>query len=158
MDQPDRVDQAEATLAATPEQVFAAFADPERVAHWMPPEGMRAEIERWQVEAGAAYRMTLIYTGSDHPQGKAGGGRDKVEGRFVIVERPHRVIQEAEFPSDDPASSGTMRLEWRFEAKGDGTAASVRASSVPRSIDPDDHRKALAQTLEQLGQAARQEH
>lgn len=155
MEQTDRIDQAESHLAATPEQVFAAFADPQRVARWMPPEGMRAEIDCWQVQTGAAYRMTLIYTGSDAPEGKAGGGRDEVAGRFVTVEPPHRVVQEAEFASDDPANSGVMRLEWRFDPSSDGTLASVRATSVPRSIDPADHRTALAQTLEQLGRAAR---
>ena len=158
MDQPDRIDQAEVHLAATPEQVFAAFADPARVARWMPPEGMRAEVGCWQVVAGAPYRMALVYTGPDAPEGKAGGGRDEVKGLFVTVEPPHRVLQEAEFPSDDPANSGVMRLEWRFEPAGEGTMASVRASSVPRSIDPGDHRQALAQTLEQLGQAARPSH
>ena len=154
MNDPDRVDEAEALLPAPPERIFAAFCDPERVARWMPPEGMRAEVERWRVEPGGSYLMTLVYTGEDHPEGKAGGGRDEVEGCFGEVEPPHRVVQDARFPSDDPANIGTMRLEWRFAAEGDRTRASVRATSVPPAIDAADHRKALGDTLRQLGEAA----
>lgn len=120
----------------------------------MPPPGMRAEVDTWSVETGEPYAMALVYVGEDHPTGKAGGGRDEVRGRFVTVDPPRRIIQQAEFPSDDPANAGIMTLEWRFDAQGTGTKAHVRASSVPASIDPADHRQALAATLRQLGDAA----
>lgn len=149
-----RTDDADAILPAPLDAVFAAFCDGSKVASWMPPSGMRAEIARWEVMPGADYAMTLFYTDADHPDGKAGGGRDVVEGRFVSVTPPNLVVQEARFPSDDLANAGTMRLTWQFEAAGEQTRASVSASDVPTSIDPAVHRKALHDTLRQLGEVA----
>ncbi|MGH9177407.1 MAG: SRPBCC domain-containing protein, partial [Acidimicrobiales bacterium] len=47
-----RTDRASRVIAAPPDRVYAAFVDPEALAAWLPPDGMSARIERFDLEPG----------------------------------------------------------------------------------------------------------
>ena len=73
-------------IAAPPERVFAALVDPEALATWLPPDGMRARFERFDARPGGSYRMVLTYDDDDAAaEGKASADSDIVEARFVEI-------------------------------------------------------------------------
>ncbi len=46
-------------LAATPEQVFRSFTDPEWYATWWGPEGTTSTVRQLELEVGGAYRVDM---------------------------------------------------------------------------------------------------
>ena len=60
-----RVDSASRVITASPEALYQAFLDPDRLASWLPPSGMKAEITRFEPREGGRYRMILTYEGAD---------------------------------------------------------------------------------------------
>ncbi|MCA2012433.1 SRPBCC domain-containing protein [Cereibacter sphaeroides] len=145
---PARRDSAERLIDAPPEACFAAWTEAETLARWLPPEGAVATIEALDPVPGGALRMVLRFT--DGAPGKAGAHHDVVRARFVSIEAPHRLVLDVDFPSLDPAMAGTMRMDWRFTPEGAGTRVLVEATRVPPGIDPDQHAKGLASSLDNL--------
>lgn len=75
---------------ATPEQVFDAFARPERLARWWGPEGFTSSFEVFEPRPGGAWRFVMHGPdGTDYPNSNV----------FRTVEPPHRV--EVEHLSED---------------------------------------------------------
>ncbi|QIG38744.1 ATPase [Microbacterium sp. 4R-513] len=143
-----RVDSASRLVAAAPDEVFVAFTEPERMLAWLPPEGMTGRFDRFDAEAG--YRLVLTYDEPPEGGGKASEGSDIAEVRRVEVSRPHRIVEEIDFPSDDPAFAGTMTMTWTFERHSEGTLVTVEATDVPTGIDPQDHAHGMASSLANL--------
>ncbi|MEV7429855.1 SRPBCC domain-containing protein [Nocardioides sp. NPDC092400] len=128
-------DVGEAVVEATPAEVFAALVD----------EAARTADAR----PGGGYRMTLTYDDESTP-GKSGGGTDVVEVRFLDLDAPHRLVEQAEFVSDDPDLAGTMTLTWSLEPVAEGTRVVITATDVPDGISSEDHAAAFASTLGDL--------
>ena len=143
-----RTDRAERMIAATPEACFAAWTDADLLTRWLPPGEARAEVRALDVLPGGALEMTLFF--EDGTPGKAGAARDEVRGTFAEVDPPHRLVLDVAFPSDDPAHSGTMRMDWRFDPAPGGTRASIAATGMPASIGAADHAAGLASSLDHL--------
>ncbi|MFE9765966.1 SRPBCC domain-containing protein [Streptomyces sp. NPDC005808] len=57
----DRTDRADRVIAASPATVYGALIDRESLETWLPPEGMRGRIERWDPRPGGGFRMALTY-------------------------------------------------------------------------------------------------
>ena len=81
-----RTDSASHVIAAPPESVYAALVDPEALAEWLPPEGMRARFDRFDARPGGSYRLVLTYADAGTGGGKATADSDVVEARFVSLE------------------------------------------------------------------------
>lgn len=82
----DEADRALATrrrLAATPEQVFAAFREPQRLARWWGPAGFRDHIETFEFRPGG--RWPHVMEGPD-------GTRYPNQARFEQIEAPARIV------------------------------------------------------------------
>jgi hypothetical protein len=75
-----------------------------------------------------------------------------VEDRFVDVDAPHRLVEQADFVSDDPDLAGTMTMTWSLEVVEGGTLVTVTATDVPDGISSQDHAAAFASTLDNLGE------
>jgi uncharacterized protein YndB with AHSA1/START domain len=69
-------------LPASPERVFAAFAEPDQVARWWGPEGFRIPELHWSPRAGEHYRIAM-----QPPEGEA----FHLLGEFREVEPPARL-------------------------------------------------------------------
>ena len=128
--------------------MFAAFVDADALEAWLPPEGMTGRLERFDADAG--YRMVLTYLEPPEGGGKASADSDVSEVRRTEVVAGRRIVEEVDFPSDDPAFAGTMVMTWTFEPQGDGTLVTITATDVPRGIDQDVHVGALESSLRQL--------
>jgi uncharacterized protein YndB with AHSA1/START domain len=144
-----RTDSASRVLRTPPDEVFAALVDVEARTRWLPPTGMTGRFEWFDPRPGGGYRLALSY---DDPTiaGKTEGNTDVTEVRFTVVDPPHRVVEEADFVSDDPDLGGTMTIEWRVEPDPDGSRVTVTAYDVPAGISQADHDTALASTLANL--------
>ena len=144
-----RTDSAFRNIGADPDRVFAALVDPDALTEWLPPQGMTGRFERFDARPGGSYRLVLTYTDGTSP-GKAGGGSDVVEARFVEVVAPERVVQAVDFVSDDPALAGTMTMTWSLTPEEDATLVEIRADDVPAGISAEDHAVGLASSLANL--------
>lgn len=142
-------DVGQAVVKAPPDEVFAALVDEEARTIWLPPAGMSGRFTWFDVRPGGGYRMTLTYD-DESTLGKSGENTDVVEVRFVSVDEPRRLVEEADFVSDDPDLAGTMTMTWSLEPVDDGTLVIITATDVPDGISSQDHAKAFASTLSNL--------
>ena len=126
-----RTDTASRVIAASPERVYAALIDPEALAAWLPPDGMTATFERWDLRPGGSYRLVLTYADSSRGAGKATADTDIVEARFIDVAPDLRIIQAVDFVSDDPALAGTMTMTWQVTPVDGATRVDFIADDVP---------------------------
>ena len=64
----ERTHQVARVIGATPEQVYAAFVTPERLARWWGPKGFRNTFEACEPRPGGAWRFVMHGpNGADHP-------------------------------------------------------------------------------------------
>jgi len=145
-----RTDVGSTVLAAVPATVFAALVDGDARTVWLPPAGMSGRFEWFDARPGGGYRLVLTY---DDPTtvGKTEPGADVVDVRFGEVEPPVRLVERADFVSDDPRFAGTMTMTWTLAPVADGTLVTITATDVPDGIDRADHSTAFASTLANLG-------
>jgi uncharacterized protein YndB with AHSA1/START domain len=137
-------------IAAPPERVWAALADPGALLAWLPPDGMTGRFERFDARPGGSYRMVLTYSGAAGARGKSTGESDIVEARFLDIVPGTRIVQAVDFVSDDPAYAGTMVMTWEIAAADGGTRVSIVAEDVPEGISAEDHAVGLASSLANL--------
>lgn len=145
-----RTDRTSRVIAAEPEHVYAALVDPEALAHWLPPQGMKARFERFDARLGGSYRLVLTYEGAGSGRGKATPDSDVVVVRFVNLAPGVRVVQEVDFESDDPSVAGTMTMTWNVRSVDAGTLVEITADDVPDGISADDHAAGMASSLANL--------
>jgi uncharacterized protein YndB with AHSA1/START domain len=142
-------DVGHAVVKAPLDEVFAALVDEAARSAWLPPAGMSGRFSWFDARPGGGYRMTLTYDDETTP-GKSGENSDVVEVRFVNVEEPHRIVEEADFVSDDPDLAGTMTMTWSLEPVDGGTLVVITATDVPDGISSRDHATPFASTLSNL--------
>ncbi|NIJ19540.1 uncharacterized protein YndB with AHSA1/START domain [Sphingomonas naasensis] len=144
-----RTDRATRIVAARRATVYRALTDADLLVRWLPPAGMTGRFEAFDARPGGRYRMILRYLDADEA-GKSGGGEDVIEGRFVALEPGERVVQSADFESNDPAFAGTMIMEWVLRDLPGGTEVAIECRDVPAGISAEDHAAGLASSLENL--------
>lgn len=142
-------DVARAVVRAPLDEVFAALVDESARAAWLPPAGMSGRFSWFDAGPGGGYRMTLTYDDESTP-GKSGENYDVVEVRFVSVDEPRRLVEEADFVSVDPELAGTMTITWALEPVDGGTLVVITATDVPDGISSRDHATPFASTLSNL--------
>jgi uncharacterized protein YndB with AHSA1/START domain len=137
-------------IAAPPAAVYGALLDRESLEAWLPPDGMRGRIERWDPRPGGGFRMVLTYLDSTDSPGKTSDETDVVNVEFGALVPSERVVQRAVFEADDPSYAGTMTMEWQLGARADGTEVTVTATDVPPGIDQTVHEAGIASSLANL--------
>ena len=145
-----RTDRASRLIRAPLAKVYAAFVDPAALVRWLPPEGMTGELLDFDPKPGGGYRMALTYRDEAHGPGKTSEHGDVVEARFLALVPGKKIIQSAEFESDDPAFAGTMVMTWTFEAAGEATRVAIVCDNVPGGIRKQDHDAGLKSSLANL--------
>jgi uncharacterized protein YndB with AHSA1/START domain len=145
-----RTDSASRIIRATPEAIYDAFIDPEAQTGWLPPEGMTAKFDRFEPWPGGHYRLTLTFIGEHATAGKSSAHANTVDGRLVELIPGERIVQTADFESDDPAFAGTMTMTWSLRPVSGGTEVTIEAFDVPPGISAEDHAQGMASTLANL--------
>jgi uncharacterized protein YndB with AHSA1/START domain len=146
-----RTDAASRVIDAPPDRVYEALVDPDALTVWLPPNGMTGRFEHYDARPGGSYRLVLTFTDASAARGKSTADSDIVKVRFVELVPGVRLVQSADFVSDDPANHGTMTLRWELTEVAAGTRVDIRAEDVPAGIAAEDHAAGLASSLAQLG-------
>ncbi len=98
--------------AAPPDQVYAAFVDPDRLLAWLPSSGMTERFEHFDARPEGSYRLPPpTPTPRGRASGKATTDTDLVEARSVDLVPGERVVQAVDFVSDDPALAPVPRSD-----------------------------------------------
>jgi len=145
-----RLDRAVKDVAAAPEEVYAAFVDPEALGTWLPPDGMRGELSDARLQEGGGFTMTLHYLDGSDGEGKTTSDTDVTHVSIDQLVPGERVVWGVEFDSDDPANAGRMTMTWTFSARPGGTRVAIDATDVPPGIAPEAHQQGLDASLANL--------
>ena len=146
-----RTDTASHIIKASPQAIYDAFVDPAALAAWLPPRGMTGAFQLFEPRPGGRYRMTLTYETPDSATpGKSAADADVVEGKFIELVPGKRIVQQADFVSDDPAFAGTMTMTWSLAPVPGGTEVTIIADNVPDGIGKADHDTGMQSSLENL--------
>lgn len=78
-------------LDASPDRVFEAWTDPDRLGRWFGPHSHRCEVEKFDAREGGAYRLRLIPVGEDADCGGDGDRPSVCAGTFVEIRRNERI-------------------------------------------------------------------
>ncbi len=70
-------------IAASVDEVFAAFTDPKRLAHWWGPNGFTNTFHTFEFETGGRWVYTMH---------SPNGGNPENESVFELVEPPRKVV------------------------------------------------------------------
>lgn len=146
-----RIDRASIVVQASPDVVYAAFADGEQLMRWLPPGTMTGRLLAYDFREGGNYAIELRYDeATPDGVGKTEGKTDVSRGVFLALEPGRRIVWSVVFASTDAAFAGEMKMTWTFEPGPDGTTVTVVAEDVPSGIDPADHDEGLRGSLENL--------
>ncbi len=110
------------------EQLWAAFADPQRLARWWGPAGFSNTFDLCEFRPGGAWRFTM-----HGPDGKDYPNRSV----FHTVEAPARILLEHqnaphfEMQITLAEEAGGTRLSWRMRFDDDATREAVAPYAVP---------------------------
>ncbi|WP_437678607.1 SRPBCC domain-containing protein [Sorangium sp. So ce131] len=151
-----RTDTASLVVAALPDAIYRAFAEPGALMAWLPPESMTGRVLDYDFREGGRYRIELTYDeAAPDDVGKTTGRTDVSAGRFLSLEPGKRIVQSVEFESSDASFAGEMVMTWSFEPLPAGTRITITAENVPPGISQADHDAGLRSSLENLARYLR---
>lgn len=131
-------------------RVYQALLDPAAVQQWMVPGGMTSEVHGFDAREGGQFRISLTY---DAPTGtgKTTTQTDTQHGRFLALVPDERVVQAAEFETDDPAMQGEMTITYLLaDAADGGTDLHVTHEHVPPGVSLEDNATGWRMSLGKL--------
>ncbi len=113
--------------------VYRALIDPDDVARWRVPDGMRCEVHQLDATTGGTFRVSLTY---DEPSavGKTSEHTDTYHGRFVELVPDERVVEMIEFETDDPAMQGEMTMTTTLVDVNGATEVTVLHEGLPAIV------------------------
>ncbi|WP_047375656.1 SRPBCC domain-containing protein [Exiguobacterium sp. ZOR0005] len=144
-----RIDTISKWIPFSPKAIYDSFLDPRRLENWLAPEGMSAQVDVFDPQAGGLYRIVLTYE-DESVTGKTSNHTDVSHGRFVELETNQKIVMSGTFETDIPIFSGEMVQTWYFEEIDKGTNVTIVCENVPSGIRKEDHLNGLGATLDQL--------
>ena len=141
---PARDDVAEVRrhLAAAPDLVFAAFADPALVRRWLTPSSdVRLDVPSFDFRVGGAYRFAYHVPG---------GAIMHVNGVFHTIERPLRIVFSWNIEAPDEHAGAHSEVQVAIEPDGDGSQLHIRHVRLARSGAPERHAEGWRGATERL--------
>lgn len=136
-------------IDAPPATVYRALLDPDAIAKWRVPDGMRSQVHQFEAWEGGRFRVSLTY---DTPgsAGKSAEHTDTYHGRFLSLVPDQRVVEQFEFETADPALQGTMTMTTTLAASGAGTTVTILHEGIPDVIPAADNETGSRMALDNL--------
>ena len=126
------------TIRAVPARLFDAWTDPEQLIRWWGPAGVECVGARVDLRVGGDYQLDNRL---------ADGSVITITGRFVVVERPARLVYTW---STDGGTTGEQ-VTVRFEPLGEGrTRVEIVHDRIADPAIADRHRMGWAGCLDGL--------
>lgn len=129
--------------------VYRALVDPEAIATWRVPAGMRSEVHEFDAREGGAFRVSLTYDAPDRA-GKTSAHTDTYHGHFVELVPGEKVVEQFEFESADPALGATMTMTTTLTDEDDGTRVLIVHTGIPDSVPVADNEAGTRMALDNL--------
>lgn len=145
-----RTDSASRVINSSMQTIYQAFLNPNSMISWLPPQGMKGYVDRFDPVEGGFFSIILTYEESNPVRGKTSENTDAMQGKFLELVPNKRIVQSIIFDSDDPAFSGEMIQSWVLEPVSNGTKVTVICENVPKGVRKEDHDVGLNSTLENL--------
>ena len=142
----------ERTLQATPEQVFDAFTDATQLKMWWWPNGFTCPEAEVDLRVGGTYRLAMEWPESTPA---AAHFSHYMGGEYYEIERPHRLVMSGRALNDEQGELFATLIEATFEARGGGTALTIRQSYFEPLPPPEAMAGAEQGWSEQLDKLAR---
>ena len=101
-----RLDRAVVDVAASPEEVYAAFVDPDALATWLPPDGMAGELVDARLREGGGFTMTLTYADKTGAPGKTTDDTDVTHVGIDELVEGERVVWASSSSPRTPTTPG----------------------------------------------------
>ena len=128
--------ELEARIRARPDAVFPYFTDPALYRRW---QGADAELD---ARPGGVYRVWMP-------------GQAMVEGTYLIVEPPDRVVFTWGWVGNAAVPPGSTTVEVTLTADGDETVIRLVHRGLPTELSRDEHAGGWRHYLARLTVAAR---
>src|SRR3954452_4764655 len=143
--------RASRIIKARPEEVYAAFMDPDVLVAWLPPARMTGKIHAFDARVGGGYRMSLYHPPDERSvRGKTSDKEDMVNVRFVELAPPRRIVEAVSFITTDPTLFGEITLTATFEEVSGGTEVTLVCTNLPPGLRAEDNEAGSQLSLEQL--------
>ncbi len=130
--------------------VYRALLDPDAIARWRAPVGMRAQVHTFEGREGGTFRISLI---RDQPtQATTIAARTGTyHGRVLRLVPDTQVVEQLVFETDGPAAAVTVTITLSDAAAG-ATTVLVAHDGIPDAIPAAEAEIATRMTLAQLAE------
>ncbi len=122
---------------APPEKVYAAWTDPEKLAHWMGPVGTKSVRAECDLRVGGRYAIKMIMPDDEHNVG--GVYREIVPNQKIVFTWAWRSTPERE-----------SLVTVTFKKDGDGTIMTLLHEQFFDEKARDDHNRGWTGTMDKL--------
>jgi uncharacterized protein YndB with AHSA1/START domain len=129
-------------LSATPEKVFAAFADPTMVSRWLTPSpDIRLEIVAFEFRESGSYRFAYHVPG---------GQVMRVNGVYRLIRPPSGIVFSWNIEPPDEHAGVKSEVIVRITADGEGSKLHIRHQQLTPVGAVERHREGWGGALDQL--------
>jgi uncharacterized protein YndB with AHSA1/START domain len=136
-------------IAAPRAAVYRALTDPDAIAQWRVPDGMRSQVHEFDTREGGRFRVSLSYL-QPGAAGKSAGHTDTYHGHFARLVPDEQVVEVLEFETADPGLAGQMTMTTTLTDADGGTEVLVVHDGVPDSVPPADNETGTRMALDHL--------
>jgi uncharacterized protein YndB with AHSA1/START domain len=136
-------------IAAPRAAVYRALTDPDAIAQWRVPDGMRSQVHEFDAREGGRFRVSLTYL-EPGPAGKSAEHTDTYHGHFARLVPDEQMVEVFEFETADPGLVGQMTMTTTLTDAGGGTEILVVHNGVPDSVPPADNETGTRMALDHL--------
>ncbi len=136
---------------ASPEQVFAAWSQPEALNQWFGPHSHNSKVEKFEFKAGGQYQIRMIPTGEiEDPDCHGDTAQDSVcAGQFVEIDEPNRIVMTFNW-IENGADMGETLLSVDITASDNGTDLVLTHEKIPTEELREAHQAGWQGSLECL--------
>jgi len=136
-------------LNAPPERVYRALIDPQAIAEWRVPNGMKCHVHEHDAREGGTFRVSLTYD-APNAAGKSSAHTDTYHGRFVKLVPGIELVEAMEFETSEPSLQGEMTVRYSLSETDGGTDLFATHEGVPPGVPPADNETGWRMALDKL--------